>query len=86
MNRNLITGAGLAAALMLVVLATTGGAKAEAPTAAPAPAANEQALSTTISFLAEPAASAKAEAAAKPEAPKAAGAKAPAQPKSPATH
>lgn len=81
MNRNLIVGAGLAAALMLLVMAVSGGEKAGTP-AAPAPVAKDQALSTTINFLAEPGApAAKTEAAPKPEAPKAEAAPEKAQPK-----
>jgi hypothetical protein len=85
MNRDLVTGAGLAAALMLGTLAFTGGAKAEAPKAAPAAA--EQGLSTTISFLAEaPKAEAPKVEASKPEAPKAEAAKPAPKPKTSETH
>ncbi len=66
MNRNIITGVGLAAALMLGVVAFTGGAQAETPK--PAPPTGNQALPTTTGFLAEPAPKTEA---AKPEAPKA---------------
>ncbi len=63
MNRNLVFGAGLAAALMLVVLAATGG-RTEAPKPAAPTVPAEQPLNATINFLAEP----PAPQAAKPEA------------------